>query len=52
MSAARLLNSIGKKRSTKSISKEWKVIFLLIGRLGIGLAIAGGVVNSMLYNGE
>lgn len=26
-------------------------LFNAIGRLGVGLAIAGGVVNSMLYNG-
>jgi len=26
-------------------------LFNSIGRLGIGLAIAGGVINSMLYNG-
>lgn len=26
--------------------------FWYLGRLGIGLAVAGGVINSMLYNGN
>lgn len=27
-------------------------VFESIGKLGLGLAVAGGVVNSALYNGE
>lgn len=27
-------------------------LFETIGKLGLGLALAGGVVNSALYNGE
>lgn len=27
-------------------------VFESLGKLGLGLAVAGGVVNSALYNGE
>ncbi len=48
MASSRLFNSIGKRL--------WVVYFQrriwYLGRIGLGLAVAGGVVNSMLYNGN
>ena len=49
MASSRLFNNIGKILRQYFISIEE---FSVLGRIGIGLAIAGGVINSMLYNGK
>jgi uncharacterized membrane protein YeiH len=50
MATSRLFNSIGKKNP--SIWNYSVFILFLLGSIGIGLAVAGGVINSMLYNGN
>ena len=51
MASSRLFNNIGKKCHQASDQKV-RVIFLFVGRIGLGVALAGGVINSMLYNGN
>ncbi len=43
------INYICHKLKFIVLFKSW---FFFLGRIGIGLAIAGGVINSMLYNGK
>jgi hypothetical protein len=48
MASSRLFNNIGKRLWVVYFSRRiW-----YLGRIGIGLAVAGGVANSMLYNGN
>jgi hypothetical protein len=48
MASSRLFNNLGK--SFEELDFDQRIEFL--GRFGLGIAIAGGVINSMLYNGN
>ncbi len=48
MASSRLFNNLGK--SFEGLDFDQRIEFL--GRFGLGIAITGGVINSMLYNGN
>ena len=48
MASSRLFNSLGKRFERLDFDRRIK----FLGRVGLGIAIAGGVINSMLYNGK
>ncbi len=50
MASSRLFNSLGKRFFFLIFYSNKRIECL--GRIGIGLAVAGGVINSMLYNGN
>jgi hypothetical protein len=56
MASTRLFNSIGKyscRVKNMFVIERSTMLFEFdrSGRIGIGIALAGGVINSMLYNG-
>ncbi|CAF1444350.1 unnamed protein product, partial [Rotaria sordida] len=49
--APEAIAAVAAKNSDISNSLKPNEEFIILGRIGIGLPIAGGVINSMLYNG-